>query len=238
MTSLVLAHQQERLRSISTRLVLKVSKRARRMTLRLDPDSRHVHLVVPLRINFDRAFDFAEQHRRWIREKLGSLPQPVPFRHGAVLPLFGQDHVLEIHRDPTARATTISVKNRVITVVTNKEDPTARIERYLRAWSEKILDGMAREKAALIRRRIESVKVRETKSRWGSCAQDGRLSFSWRLIFAPREVADYVVAHEVSHLVHFNHSASFWALCARLSDNYEPSRDWLRAHGHGLLAYG
>jgi predicted metal-dependent hydrolase len=230
--------QQARLKRISTRLKLRVSKRARRMTLRLDPDTRHVHLVVPQRASLNRAFDFAEEHKIWIREKISSLPKPVPFTDGAIIPFFGRDHYLEIVRDRSQRSTVIDIKNRIMTVETSLDDASARIERHLRTWIQNELTILAQEKATMIRRKLGIVRVRETKSRWGSCAEDGNLSFSWRLIFAPREVIDYVVAHEVAHLVHFDHAPAFWRLCDRLSVDMNYGRDWLKENGASLMCYG
>jgi len=61
--------------------------------------------------------------------------------------------------------------------------------------------------------------------------------FSWRLILAPDDVLDYVVAHEVAHLVEMNHSQAFWAVVERLRPDYGTARDWLRRHGPGLMAF-
>ena len=233
-----LEHHQDRLKSISTRLELRVSKRARRIALKLDPETRAVHLVVPPRANLDYAVDFAAEHRTWIREKLSKLPAPVPFTDGAIIPFFGRDHYLEIIQDDSLRSTQITVKNRIMTVETPLDRADARIERYLRKWATEELAALAAEKAAMIRRRVGTVRVRDTKSRWGSCAEDGNLSFCWRIIFAPHEVIDYIVAHEIAHLVHFDHSAAFWRLCDRLSVDMEYGRDWLKENGHSLMAYG
>jgi predicted metal-dependent hydrolase len=62
--------------------------------------------------------------------------------------------------------------------------------------------------------------------------------YSWRLILAPYDVMDYVVAHEVSHRVHMDHSRKFWRLCMELSPQSKQLRQWLRTHGRELLAYG
>ena len=81
--------------------------------------------------------------------------------------------------------------------------------------------------------------MRDSRSRWGSCGPDGGLSFSWRLVFAPPEVLDYLVAHEVAHLVHLNHGPRFWALARSLCDGpMEPPQAWLKANGETLLQYG
>lgn len=233
-----LPRHQDRLKTISTRLRLRVSKRARRMTLRLDPEHRAVHLIVPPRMNFDDAVDFADLHRTWIRRKLSELPKPVPFHDGAIIPLLGRDHYLEIIQDETRRTTDIGIKNRILSIEGPLADPRERIERHLRALIRDYVDDLARQKGLEIRRRVGDVRVRDTRSRWGSCAEDGNLSFCWRLVFAPREVIDYVVAHEIAHLVHFDHSPAFWRLCDRLSIDMEYGRNWLKEYGQTLMSYG
>jgi predicted metal-dependent hydrolase len=75
-------------------------------------------------------------------------------------------------------------------------------------------------------------------SRWGSCSARARLSFSWRLVFAPETVVDAVVAHEVAHLVELNHGPRFWRLLDRLAPQHRTAQDWLRHHRTRLLAYG
>ena len=91
-------------------------------------------------------------------------------------------------------------------------------------------------------REVTHISVRDTTSRWGSCTRSGRLSFSWRLILAPRPVLDYVVAHEVAHLKHMNHGAAFWQTVAGLlpegGDQPGSAREWLRRNGVVLHRYG
>jgi len=80
--------------------------------------------------------------------------------------------------------------------------------------------------------------VKDTASRWGSCSQDGKLSYSWRLIFAPLDALDYVVAHEVAHLCHMDHSPDFWHVCEDLSANYSKGKSWMKRHSGELIRYG
>ncbi|WP_131829780.1 M48 family metallopeptidase, partial [Teichococcus deserti] len=96
-----------------------------------------------------------------------------------------------------------------------------------------------------VRRHAESlgvvpgpVRLKDTRTRWASCAPDGTLAFSWRLVMAPDWVLDYVVAHEVAHLRELNHSPRFWAALARLSPHHEAAQAWLRARGPALLRVG
>ena len=78
--------------------------------------------------------------------------------------------------------------------------------------------------------RPASISFRSQKTRWGSCSSRGKISLNWRLIFAPPEVIDYVVIHELSHLRHYNHSAAFWNLVATEAPNYAVHKRWLRDH--------
>ncbi len=82
---------------------------------------------------------------------------------------------------------------------------------------------------------INRIGIREVKSRWGSCSHSKNLSYSWRLIFAPEEVAKYVCAHEVSHLRHMNHSKEFWQTVESICADYKVHRQWLKTHGKTLF---
>jgi predicted metal-dependent hydrolase len=81
------------------------------------------------------------------------------------------------------------------------------------------------------------ITLRDQVSRWGSCSSTGALSFNWRLVLAPHDVLDYVVVHEVCHLVEHNHGPAFWQLVERRRPAYRESRAWLDAHGWEILAY-
>ncbi len=97
------------------------------------------------------------------------------------------------------------------------------------------------ETAALESQRIgvqyTRIAIRDTRSRWGSCSSRGALSFTWRLALAPRHILDYVVVHELCHLVHMDHSKRFWSLVERVRPDFRAERDWLNDHGWELLAY-
>lgn len=223
---------------ISSKLKVNVSGRAKRMALRLDPKHRVMHLVVPKRVSLKTAFEFAEENRDWIREKIRALPRPVAFRDGEILPILGRDRRIVVLYNPALKYTDIQLKKNELLVLTNKIDPSARIRRFLIEFARERVSEMTFEKAALIRRRVADVEVKDTKSRWGSCGEDGRICYSWRLIFAPLKALDYVVAHEVAHLIHMDHSDNFWNVCERLSRDYDFGKDWMRDFGHDLMRYG
>lgn len=219
-------------------VTLKRSKRARRLALRLDPKDRTFHLVIPAGMSIKKAERFAEEHDSWMLDKLRELPEPVSFEYGTVLPILGKNRRIHVFYDETLRKTFIDLKEKELIVTTNKDDPASRIERHLKKLAKEKLTELAMEKAKILGKTVKSVSTRDTKSRWGSCSSDGNLSFSWRLIFAPYESLDYVVAHEVAHLQHMDHSNDFWHLCRDLSDDFFEGEYWMREHGHELMRYG
>lgn len=216
-------------------LVIRHSTRARRLALRLDPQDRVVRLTIPRGMSLKKAQDFVQDHLDWIDEKIAGLPPAVPYAKGRIIPILGQDRVIEII---PGRRTKIELTQGSLRVETNLDNPAPRIARFLKDLAQEHLSTLSHEKAARIGRIVRDVSVRDTKSRWGSCAHDGALSYSWRLIFAPRLAMDYVVAHEVAHLTHLNHSRDFWNLCRDLCEDYVEGEYWMRNHGHELMRFG
>jgi predicted metal-dependent hydrolase len=109
---------------------------------------------------------------------------------------------------------------------------------FLRLEARRRLTALVVAKAGLLGIAPSRVTIKDTKSRWGSCAPDKSLSLSWRLVMAPAFVQDYVVAHEVAHLRHMNHGPKFWAQVDALTPHTKAAIPWLRAEGARLLRIG
>ena len=108
----------------------------------------------------------------------------------------------------------------------------------LKRLARQRLTAMAVETAQRAALRPKTVRIKDTRSRWGSCAPDGTLAFCWRLICAPDFVQDYVVAHEVAHLRHMNHGPQFWTLTEQLTPYRPAATAWLASDGVSLLRIG
>lgn len=111
------------------------------------------------------------------------------------------------------------------------------IEAALRRYAQQTLPGRtaALAEAHSVADRIRRVTIRNQRSRWGSCSRRGVISLNWRLVQAPPSVRDYIIVHELAHLVHLNHSARFWALVAEWSPDYKTAEEWLRRSGRNVL---
>jgi predicted metal-dependent hydrolase len=113
-----------------------------------------------------------------------------------------------------------------------------RVSDFLRAEARRSITRLVAEKAALAGVRPARITLKDTTSRWGSCAANRNLAFSWRLVMAPPFVQDYVSAHEVAHLRHMNHGPHFWALVSEITPHTVPAMAWLRSEGVRLMRVG
>jgi predicted metal-dependent hydrolase len=222
------------------RVVLRRYRQARRYTLRIHAASRDIVLTMPTRGSIREATAFAQKHGAWIAARLSRLPEAAPFADGVVIPLRGTPHRI-VHRAKS--------RGTVWTEADENGEPllcvaggAAHINRRITTWLKREvrhdLEAASRRYAQDLGVKIKRVTVRDQSSRWGSCSSTGALSYSWRLIFAPPHVLDYLAAHEVAHLVEMNHSPRFWRVVAKLHPDMKPAKIWLDAHGADLHRYG
>ena len=220
------------------RVAVKVHPQARRLKLRVEPSENRIVLVRPPQVDDKVVATFVVDHLEWIRKHLVDLPAQVPLANGSVIPFRGVDHL--VVAQPQLRGG-VWREDKKIFVTGKPEHGRRRIIDWLKREARQQILPQVHSMASVVNRPITKVTLRDTRTRWGSCAPGGKLSFSWRLIFAPDHVLTYVAAHEVAHLVHPNHSDAFKQCTARLLKPYEVDLDsacqWLRRSGTGLHRY-
>jgi predicted metal-dependent hydrolase len=217
---------------------LRRHRQARRYTLRIHSVTREVVLTMPPRGSLKQAREFAEKHGGWIAARLGRLPEASPFAHGAVVPLRGVDHRI-VHRHGQRGTVWIEGGAEPLLCVAGAAPHVARrISDFLKREVKSDLETAGARAADALGVTFKRVSIRDPSSRWGSCSATGVLSFSWRLIFAPPFVLDYLAAHEVAHLVEMNHSQAFWRVVERICPHVARAKSWLDAHGADLHRYG
>lgn len=214
---------------------LKPNPRAKRLILRLDPETDGAVITCPPGVSRAEALAFAGRHTAWLEARLVAQPARTEFVDGAEVPFLGIPHVVCLRPDQGRRVT------RTAGEICVGGDP-AFAARRLTDWFKREARRRILEEVPVFCARLGvragRVTVRDTRSRWGSCAGSGNLSFSWRLIFAPEDVLRYVVAHEVAHLREHNHGRRFWTLVEEVCPDMTAARAWLRAHGSGLHRIG
>jgi predicted metal-dependent hydrolase len=202
------------------------------MTLRVSRAG--VRLTVPPRAPSAEVDAFLAASAGWVDEQRARLaPRAAPLAHGDRLAYLGGPLLLEVAAG-ARRAGVRRNGQRLLAALPPGADLDALVERWYRREAARVIAPRAERLARSLGARVTAVSIRDPRSRWGSCSSTGRLSFSWRLLLAPEEVLDYVVAHEACHLVHADHSPAYWALVARVAPGHERPRRWLRAHADAL----
>ncbi len=214
---------------------VRLNPRARRIVLRVHPANGEVIVTAPLRGGPGPALAFARRETQWIARQLRRMPEKVALVPGAEVPYLGESH--PIRHSALRGPKPVWTENGAILVSGRVEHVSRRLLDFFKHQARELFAARALEYAARLGTRPQRITVRDTRSRWGSCTTRGALCFSWRLIFAPDYVRDYVVAHEVAHLKEMNHSPRFWAHVKILSPDMARARQWLRDHGRTLLRY-
>jgi predicted metal-dependent hydrolase len=204
------------------------------VSLRIDPREGSVIVTLPPRAAVSAGRALLMAHAGWVAERLARLPTAVVLQDGAEVPFDGRP--IRVRHVPGARGTRLLDDE--LLVSGTAEFLPRRVIDFLRAEARRRLAAAALEKAAVHGLRARRVVVKDTRTRWGSCTADGTLMFSWRLVMAPPEVQDYVVAHEVAHLRHMDHSARFWAEVEALTPHRAHAMTWLEKGGAGLMRIG
>jgi predicted metal-dependent hydrolase len=202
--------------------------RARRLSLRVSKLDGRVTLTLPPRVPRAEAEAFLRDRADWLRAALAEAHAPCPVAEGTWLPVEGAALCIT----PAAAAEITIEGTRLL--VPGRGAPGPRVAAWLRLRARDRLAAAVAGFAAQLGRTPRSLRLRDARSRWGSCSAAGDLMFSWRLIMAPPEVLDYVAAHEVAHLAQMNHSPAYWATLGALMPDYAARRQWLRTEGAGL----
>jgi hypothetical protein len=230
-----------RVDGLDTPVLVRRHPAARRMTLRVSRTKRAVVVTVPIRCNVEDAGSFVNRHLDWVRDRLCTLPEPVPFVDGAMVPIRGVFHRV-LFTGERGRSEVVTLRRPQHAPVAAVHGRPSQAPRQLARWLVEAARGDLEARVAVHAARLKltpkRIAVRDQTSRWGSCSTTGALSFSWRLVLAPPAVLDYVAAHEVAHLAEMNHGPRFWSLVRRTMPDMDGPREWLSKLGSELHRYG
>lgn len=217
--------------------------RSKRRTLAVSVSRKgEVTVRVPLRISEHEIHNFIEKHRDWAEKKVAEAKKAQPpeytYQAGDTFNYLGKAYLLTIEPNPSIslpRGTQIWLFD---SQIFSKESDPAKIQKLITKWYK------AQAKQYLIDRvdywaetmglKYHQLALSGANSRWGSCTKQGNIRLNWKLLMAPVEIIDYVIVHELSHLVHFNHSKRFWDFVVRYYPDHKQARKWLGDHGHQL----
>ncbi|MCC5880529.1 MAG: M48 family metallopeptidase [Idiomarina sp.] len=221
-----------------------LSRSRRRRTIGITIKHGTVRVAAPFGVSESEINAFISLKSAWIarhqsaqHSQLQAL-QPRQWQHGELVYWLGQPLHLQVRPGQRNTIETID-KTLAIRLSRRAHDPSARVRRLVVDWFKQQGQLWLNSELPLLMQHhgllAKSWRVANYTAKWGACTHAGALSFSWRLFTAPEWIIRYVVIHELCHLIHFNHSADFWALVEQHDPNYRDAERWLKSHGHTIL---
>jgi predicted metal-dependent hydrolase len=200
-----------------------------RRTLGITVDAAGLRVAAPLRAPWRDIEGFLRDKERWILRKLDEwarTPRGANL-HGAsgeVVPVFGVPQVLDVRH---GRRHVESRDGRLILTVPKRSRPPQLLLAWLKEQALEAFRPRAAHYAAALGLGAPRVTLSNARTQWGVCTEGGAIRLCWRLVHLDRALSDYVIAHEVAHLVEMNHSRRFWALLGRMYPDWRETRERL-----------
>jgi predicted metal-dependent hydrolase len=190
---------------------------------------------------------FVRQQHDWIQKQLkdhGSMPK-LKLESGAKLPFFGQEFPLQMTTSDSRKRINLKFMGdhfwASLPSALSEEDGNKGLVKSITFWYRKQgyfkLRELTQKYCDQLGVSCNQIRLKDQRSRWGSCSTRGNINYNWRLALAPLSVANYVVVHECCHLVHPNHSRQFWLLVKSIDPRFNEHRRWLKDNHHQLLMF-
>ncbi|PCJ31783.1 MAG: hypothetical protein COA90_05170 [Gammaproteobacteria bacterium] len=221
--------------------IVEVIKSNRRKTAALKIKHNRVSIHIPSRLPLKFAQDFVIKKTPWIQQKLTEQSQQAPidkqFIEGENFLFLGQDYALTLVHAEKSVSVSKTISQLKITGRLNRLSKNT-LRASIITWYKQQATLYLRSRTAKLAKNTEfkpkTITVKTYKARWGSCGVRGDLQYNWKLILAPSDIIDYVIIHELCHLVHHNHSALFWGLVKKHCPNFKQAQQWLKQNGYRL----
>ena len=215
--------------------IAEVIRTNRRKSADIRVEDGAVSVLVPVNTPAEKIDQLLAAKRRWIKEKItlhrDATPiNPKQFVSGEAFSYLGRNYRLKVERGPFAPVK-LQGGRLVVTTPQGAESPhivrNALIRWYKHQAARKLREKVERY-SEIVGVHPRSIGVRSFKSRWGSCTPKGRIELNWMIMMAPNRMVDYVVVHELCHLIRHDHSDDFWREDEKVMPDYQECRDWLR----------
>lgn len=221
---------------------LRLDKRRKNIQLKLLPTSI-VEIVAPVKLNSTEIKHILTNKSKWLKDKLNKLtslaanPINQTLVSGCQLLYNGQPHTLAIVPGASRPEVILKPGSIMVKIPGDCVDThsSVTIEQILKVWlvnqAGKLFQERTKYWAPIIGVHPTRITIKDQKTRWGSCSSLGNINYNWRVVMAPPQVLDYLVIHELCHMLVPNHSAQFWKQVQRFSPNYQNYRKWLSDNG-------
>jgi predicted metal-dependent hydrolase len=218
---------------------------ARRRSISIEISKGLVTVRAPFFVAKVEIEKFVQSKAQWVQQKceqqlvqVEKIPERV-YETGSLLPYLGISLNLCVARGH--QSSLLQYDNKLFVMLSSRSRlaPEEQARRSVCAWYQqqalRLLTDKTDAMVARLGLKYSGVTVKATRSKWGHCTLRGAIQYNWHILLAPEPIVDYLVAHEVSHLVHHNHSAAFWQLVASICPDYKVQRAWLKTNSTQLV---
>ena len=220
----------------------------RRKNVRISMQKTKAILRIPILLTPGEVDKYKAWGKEWVKKKLHKITTDHPigeriYKHGEVISIYGQQFELIIHRVTGMQAQGVRKEQQLRLYIPDQMDEAQKndtVREIVRGLLCKIMRPYIIMRVHEIngehfQKIINKVTIKYNTSNWGSCSTKGNINISLRLLMAPPEVVDYVIIHELCHLIHMNHSPAYWQEVAKRDPDYASKEAWLKAHSHASL---
>lgn len=222
------------------------SLKAKRVSISIK--NQKIKVSIPKGITLEYAKNFLEDNKDWVikhLDKQSAIAQrvkPKNYTSGEKLLYRGRSYPLVIEEKSSDSYHALFKGSRIVVYVPPDLVPEKKtfmvkslIEEWYKGQAQKLLPEQVDYYSRLLNTSYNKLKIKDQKTRWGSCSNKGNINLNWRIIMAPHQVAAYVIIHELAHLKHMNHSKEFWKTVEESLQDYKKWKKWLTQNGKELL---
>ncbi|MEH7120672.1 SprT family zinc-dependent metalloprotease [Neobacillus vireti] len=196
----------------------------------------NVEIQAPKGTPNERILRLLEENWELIQQKLKEIedrfhgPQKKVYEHGENFLFLGKTYPIQIFQNKNLDQDYVVFEGETLHIhVKQLEDENIKqaLKRFYYQQCKALVEKSITSYQSHFKTKPRSIRITDSKTTWGTCDSRQQLTFNWRLAMAPREVVDYVVVHEMCHMVHLNHDRSFWRLVGKIMPDYKEKEDWL-----------
>ena len=210
-------------------------KKRTSMSIHIDSNG-YIEIHVPKGISDDRVILAVEEKWDWIQEKLTEMKDRTRgfkakvYEHGESFLYLGKEYPIQIAHDINIQQDYVVFEEEKLHIyVKNLEDEKIKqaLKRFYYQQCKMLVEKSIKSYQSNFKIKPRSIRITDNKTNWGTCDSRLQLTFNWRLAMAPQSVIDYVVVHEMCHMLHMNHDRSFWRLVGKIFPDYKAQENWL-----------
>tara|TARA_B110000196_G_C21145128_1_gene666155 strand:- start:1463 stop:2176 length:714 start_codon:yes stop_codon:yes gene_type:complete len=232
--------QQKIFKPFGSEVTLIIKRTLKLKSISIKIDKNNIKIIAPFFLSNKKVDEFIKKKNNWIKKQIliQSNIQPLikkEYRSGEKFEYLGQSYALKVIKGINY---SVKIENDLLITIVKDIENTIKIKRLIKKWFHEQSNYYFKEKtifyAKMNNLNVKSIKVREYKSRWGSCSIEGNITFNWKLIMAPPKIIEYVIIHELIHLKEHNHSPKYWTYVKALYPNIDEAKKWLTYNGESL----